>query len=131
MPFDIKLHHNTNIESWCIPQGHGEDDEVLKGIPILPRVAKLADTNRDGQVSNIELYNVMDPTKFNVDYIYDDFSWSHCGSENDLDEAELNTMQTTSYASKTLQQIRNRPQADVPSFVDTRKGAKLSNGHDA
>jgi len=117
-----------DFSSYSTPEytcpGHGEDDDALEGLAILPRVARLADTNGDGRVSNIELYKVMDPTKFNVDYVYDEFSWNHCGMENELDLAELEMMQSTSYASKTLKQLRNTPQETIPVLVDTSKGSK-------
>ena len=89
-------------------QGHGPDDPALQGLTILPRIANLADVNKDGIISNMELYKVMDPTVFNVDYVYDNFEWSHCGMENEVSEEELSVQQTDSFAAKSLKHLSQR-----------------------
>jgi arylsulfatase A-like enzyme len=39
-----------------------------------------ADRNNDGNISNIELYDVLDPNDPDAnDYVFDNFAWDHCG----------------------------------------------------
>lgn len=89
--------------------GHGPDDEALAGFTSLSRFAELADTNGDGSVSNLELYEAIDPSKPNVDYIYDNYEWSHCDDdavETSLDDDELEAIHTASYTATSLKPLR-------------------------
>lgn len=88
-------------------QGHGPDDNALEGLVILPRVQALADTNGDGTISNIELYNALDPSKMVVDYVYNHYRWDHCGQVSELSEIDLSILHTESYASAALRPQRN------------------------
>ena len=56
--------------------GHASDDQVLEGLPLLATMEAQADVDGDGVVSNIELYNAIDPTVYLLDYIYNDFKWT-------------------------------------------------------
>ncbi len=68
-------------------QGHAENDRAApEGIPLTHRMEAIADTDGDGVISNLELYNALDPTNVNgMDYVFDNFKWEHC---QDMVESE-------------------------------------------
>jgi hypothetical protein len=104
-----------------ICKGHGPHDPALQGLTIVPRIAELADVDSDGVITNIEFYNVMDPTQFNADYVYDNFEWAHCGQENEVSSAELNSQQTESYAAPSLKGLS---QSTIAALSDGRSASQ-------
>jgi len=64
--------------------GHGPDDAVLPdGLPLLEGYADLADTNRDGMVTNWEYYLAIDPNNVEgADYVFNHFKWDHCSEDS-------------------------------------------------
>jgi hypothetical protein len=60
--------------------GHGPDDHVLPdSLPLVEGYADLADTDRDGVVTNWEYYVAMDPNNMRgADYVFEHFRWEHC-----------------------------------------------------
>jgi hypothetical protein len=54
-------------------------------------VIELGDFLNIGQeaITNGEYYDYMDPSTGQLDYIYDDFSWSHCLELQDIDFADV------------------------------------------
>jgi hypothetical protein len=79
---------------------------VLEGLSYFKKLQTIADTNKDGIVSNIEFYEAMNPIYFNVDYIYDDFKWDHCQMEADFSELDTETLQLNSFVSPYLKPQR-------------------------
>lgn len=98
-------------------KGHGPHDPALQGLTIVPRIAERADVNGDGIITNMEFYNVMDPTQFNADYVYDNFEWAHCGQENDVSAEELFSQQAESYAAPSLKGLS---QSTIDALSDGR-----------
>lgn len=64
-------------------EGHGMFDAVISApVPLPQKIIELGDDNGDGVLSNIEFYEVSDPTTGDgLDYIFADFKWDHCTSD--------------------------------------------------
>mmetsp|Transcript_434 Transcript_434/g.617 ORF Transcript_434/g.617 Transcript_434/m.617 type:complete len:485 (-) Transcript_434:318-1772(-) len=68
----------------CI--GHGPDDQALaydleQGLSYW--IPRHFDDNNDQVISNREFWHAIHPLYGALDYIYDNFDWHHCNSEND------------------------------------------------
>lgn len=71
-------------------QGHSADDPalpsrlpftdaILRGAGGVGGAAGGADLDQDGQISNWEFYQALDPNRLlSNDYVFDNFEWSHC-----------------------------------------------------
>jgi len=60
--------------------GHGKNDLVLSGIPMLEWVEASVPGGNEN-MTNWDFYAATDPTEFaTVDYIYDGFTWDHCSA---------------------------------------------------
>lgn len=58
--------------------GHGRNDLVLSGIPMLQWIEKQV-PGGNANMTNWDFYAATDPAEFErVDYIYDNFLWDHC-----------------------------------------------------
>jgi hypothetical protein len=60
--------------------GHRADSPVLPDkLQFTDQIKRHADFDHDGIITNEEFFKVLDPNvvEFN-DYVFDDFSWSHC-----------------------------------------------------
>lgn len=60
--------------------GHAADDAALPAsLPWLDGFEAYADTDGNGVISNYEYYLALNPNDVNgVDYVFDNFEWSHC-----------------------------------------------------
>ena len=60
--------------------GHGADDVAMASdLPWLPGFKEVADSNKDGMVTNWEYYIATDPNiGYAQDYVFDNFVWTHC-----------------------------------------------------
>ena len=66
-------------------KGHEAGDPVLPDkLPFHKNFQALADTDKDGVVTNWEFYQAIDPTNANgVDYVFSNFVWDHCKALDD------------------------------------------------
>ena len=65
---------------YCIRQGHAADDNVLPdSLQFTNAVSAVADSDGNGNVSNWEFYDALDPNEMSKnDYVFDNFEWTHC-----------------------------------------------------
>lgn len=60
--------------------GHGKNDLVLSGIPMLEWIERSV-PGGNSNMTNWDFYAATDPAEFeSVDYIYDGFTWDHCSA---------------------------------------------------
>jgi len=78
----VDYSYYTTNEYRC--SGHGENDAVLHSLGF-GALEDLADEDSNGVVSNQEFYDITNPLKHNIDYVYDNFEWPHCDSDINLD----------------------------------------------
>jgi hypothetical protein len=77
-------------------EGHSMYDAVLEDLPLPAHLISAGDTNGDGELSNVEFYEVMDPTSGDAaTYIYDNFDWSHCGADDVFGDSSSSSSSTT------------------------------------
>jgi hypothetical protein len=77
--------------------GHAKDDAALpKDLPLISGFLDKADSNQDGSISNWEYFLATNPNDADgVDYVYDNYDWSHCqstlGAGPSLPERDVST----------------------------------------
>merc|ERR1711998_477267 len=79
---DYSYYNNYPYEGYHC-SGHGKEDPVLSGIPMLEWVERQV-PGGNANMSNWAFYEAIDPTTFEaLDYIYDGFTWDHCDGAAD------------------------------------------------
>jgi hypothetical protein len=110
----LEYSYYTTNDFTCV--GHGANDEVLEGLPLLATMEAAADINGDGVVSNIEFYNAIDPNVPTLDYVFDNYEWNHCTDTERSGDAVLST-----YESSTPPHKRNTQDVSVMKLLSERK----------
>lgn len=73
-PYEYSWPSNSSVYGSC--SGHDADDII----PFSNMFSTSASSD-NAQYSNSEIYDLLDPTRTDASYIYDDFGWSHCNEE--------------------------------------------------
>lgn len=82
-------YYNTD-EFTC--SGHSMDDAAIVDLPLPKHLVDISDVNQDGVMSNIELFEAIDPTKEDgTTYIFDNFEWTHCDKSDSIGEDGFTT----------------------------------------
>ncbi len=78
--YSLEKNQNSYFPDAYTCTGHEATDRVLPSrLSYLPDFPSLADVDNDGIITNWEYFIAADPNNIDgVDYVYDNFEWSHC-----------------------------------------------------